>query len=124
MWAFYAGAAVVLLPWIGNLSYALPARHTAPHWDVAWVGFDCAIFIALVLTAYFSFRKSGWVVVAATMAFTLLAIDAWFDIWTSHPGRQLAESVLMAALVELPLAVLSLWLARRAAISLLAKRPS
>jgi hypothetical protein len=41
-------------------------------------------------------------------------VDAWFDILTSSSGAELVVAVAEALLVELPVAALSLALARRA----------
>jgi hypothetical protein len=42
----------------------------------------------------------------------LLVTDAWFDVMTAPSGRDLAEAISMACLVELPLAGTCLWLTR------------
>jgi hypothetical protein len=42
----------------------------------------------------------------------LLLVDAWFDVTTSTPGIELAASLAEALLVELPIAILCLLLAR------------
>ena len=44
---------------------------------------------------------------------TLLVVDAWFDILTSHRGEELAVAITMALVVELPLAALCLVIAWR-----------
>lgn len=106
--------AVVLLPWIVFLGETLPARNTSPHYNLAWVGFDCGLFAALALTAWFAYRRSTWVEVSATAAATLLACDAWFDTTTSRGGMDLVVAVVQAVGIELPLAGLSLWIARHA----------
>ena len=51
---------------------------------------------------------------SATAAAALLAVDAWFDILTSSSHVELAVAIAEAALVELPLAVLLILLARDA----------
>ncbi len=103
-----------LIPWTVNLAYSLPVRHLSHHWDIAWVGFDLMLLGALALTAYFALVKSGWVVLSAMAAATLLIADAWLDIWTSRPGMQMKYAIVIALFVELPLAAASFWLSRRA----------
>jgi uncharacterized membrane protein len=104
--------AILLVPWTLVLAYRLPARHTTDHWDVAWVGLDAAIALALAATAWSIARRSAWALSAAAVAATLLVCDAWFDIvLASGRGEQL-EAVLEAVLVEIPLAIFLILLAR------------
>jgi hypothetical protein len=58
--------------------------------------------------------RSPWLEGAATAAATLLFVDAWFDILTSSSRPELLVAIVEAALVELPLAVLCLLIARSA----------
>ena len=110
----FAGAALLLVPWIVWLSYSLPISHLDLHWNLAWTGFDWAVVCSLALTAYFAWRKSGWVVVAATATATLLLTDAWFDTLAARVGPEYAVSLVSATCAEVPLALLSLWVAYRA----------
>jgi hypothetical protein len=54
-------------------------------------------------------------VASATAA--LLVVDAWFDVLTA-PRHQLLQACVLALLVELPLAVLSLLIAGRAQVQI------
>jgi hypothetical protein len=110
----FAGGALLLVPWIVWLSYSLPISHIDRHWNLAWIGFDCALVCSLALTAYLAWRTSGWVVLAATATATLLLTDAWFDTLTASMGTEYAASLVSAACVEVPLALLSLGVAFRA----------
>ena len=110
----FAGAALLLVPWTVWLSASLPVAHLAHRWNLAWTGFDCALIVALALTAYLTWRQSGWVVLAATAAATLLLTDAWFDTLTARAGLDYAVSLVSAVGIETPLALLSLWVAYRA----------
>ena len=94
------------------LAYRLPARHTTDHWDVAWVGLDAAIAVALALTGWSIARRSAWAPSAAAVAATLLFCDAWFDIVLASGRDEQVEAVLEAALVEIPLAIFLVLLAR------------
>jgi hypothetical protein len=112
--ALYAAAAILLLPWSVLLATRLPARHLSAHWDIAWTGFDIALAATLAAVAVSAWRRSPWLEGAASAAAALLLCDAWFDLLTAATGRELALAAVEAALVELPMAVLCLRLARRA----------
>ena len=107
-------AGIVLVPWILVLVRSLPSTHAAAHWDIAWAGFDLALAFLLLGVAVAAWRRSPWLEGAATAAAALLAVDAWFDILTSSAHVELAIAIAEAALVELPLAVLLVLLARDA----------
>jgi len=104
--------ATVLFPWTLVLAYRLPARHTSDHWDVAWVGFDLVLALSLAATGLTIARRSAWAPSAAAVAATLLFCDAWFDVVlaSGHDGQ--VEAILEAVLVEIPLAIFLVWLAR------------
>ena len=104
-------AGAVLVPWALVLAYRLPAQHTSEHWDVAWVGFDIALAVALAATGWGIARRASWAPSVAMVAATLLLCDAWFDnVLANGPGERL-EAALEAVFVELPLAVFCVWLA-------------
>ena len=109
---FFAAAAFVLVPWIVVLAASLPATDAAPHWNVTWVGFDVVLTLLLISVAAAAWRRSPWLEGAATAAAALLLVDAWFDVTTSAPGFELGASLAEALLVELPVAILCLLLAR------------
>ncbi len=106
-------AAVVMLPWTAYLAVALPHRELDRHYDLAWVGFDCLLVVAFAATAYFAFRLDPRVELPATVAATLLVVDAWFDVTTSSTRRSAGVALLFAVFLELPTAALALYLARR-----------
>jgi hypothetical protein len=107
-------AAFVLLPWVVLLVSVLPSTHRSAHWDVAWGGFDAALALLLLTVAITALRRSPWLEGAATAAATLLFVDAWFDVLTASTGMELVLALVEALLIELPLAVLCLLLARDA----------
>ena len=123
MIGIYAAAAVALLPWSILLAVWLPARHLSAHWDIAWSGFDVALAGTLVAVAVTAWRRSMWLEGAATAAATLLCCDAWFDLLTAATTRELVFAAVEAAFVELPLAFLCLWVARRSNAYWLRSRP-
>jgi hypothetical protein len=98
--------ALALGPWTLYLTYSLPSRHLARHYDLAWVGFDIALLGAFAWTGWFALRMSKWLVPAAAVTGTMLLCDAWFDVVTSSGGGEQVESILEACFAELPLAAL------------------
>ncbi len=104
-------AALALLPSIAAAIELLPNREIARHLRVAWTGLDIFELIALVSTALALHRRSTATIVAATVTGALLICDAWINVIpTSGPVR--VEGLVMA-LIELPLAALSLFIAVR-----------
>jgi uncharacterized membrane protein len=104
--------AALLVPWTLVLAYRLPAEHTSDHWDIAWVGFDVALAAALITTGWAIVRRATWASSAAAVAATLLLCDAWFDNVLANGLAERIEAAVEAAVVELPLALVCLWLAR------------
>jgi hypothetical protein len=122
----FVTAAIVLVPWTLILAYNLPARHTSQHWDVAWVGFDIALALALAATGVAIYKRSPWAQSTAAVAATLLICDAWFDNILANGTGERLEALAEAAFLELPLAILCVWLARdaeRSVEALLASLP-
>ncbi len=108
----FAVVGVGLLPWALWLGYSLPAREVVHHWDLAWAGFDVALGVGLLGTAFA--LVTGRPVVRSLAAATgaLLLTDAWFDIVTSGPGGERWLAIALAVLGEIPLAILCFALAR------------
>jgi hypothetical protein len=105
----FALFSLILVPWTIYLAGSLPSEQVSTHYDAAWAGFDVMLALALAATAYFAFRRPGYLPTAAGATATLLIVDAWFDVLTT-PGVQRIESILLAVLVELPLAAFCVWL--------------
>jgi hypothetical protein len=102
---------VALIPWSIFLGVTLPERAISHRYNIAWAGFDVMLLLALGATGYFALRRSRYLAVAAAAAATLLVVDAWFDCMTaSVHDYQLLESVLMAVILEIPLAIVCAWL--------------
>lgn len=113
MGSVYTVFAVILVPWTIYLSYRLPHHHLEPHYDDAWVGLDIGIMIALLLTGFFASIKSRWAIISAAVVGSFLLVDAWFDVVSSRPGRELNEAIILAVFVELPLSITSFYLSYR-----------
>ncbi|HSW79966.1 MAG TPA: hypothetical protein VLG47_04275 [Candidatus Saccharimonadales bacterium] len=114
MLAAFALVAIALVPWSLWLSYSLPIDHMDHRWNLVWSVFDIAMLASVAMTAYLGYKKSGWVVVAASISGTLLLVDAWFDCVTAMGAWEHFISVTAAAFVEIPLGLLAYWIAYRA----------
>jgi hypothetical protein len=108
----FLAAALVLVPWSGWLVISLPCRYVSRHWGIAWAGFDGGLALALALTGLAALRRADWLDRAAVAAGTLLAADAWFDVLTSRGATAVTVAAIDALAIELPLALLCIWLAR------------
>jgi hypothetical protein len=111
---FFLVVGIGLVLWTIWIAYDLPRRHVARHWDVAWAGFDVMMAALLLVTAYGAARRAVWLQSAAAASATMLVCDAWFDIVTSGRGADLAMSLASGFFIELPLAVICVWVARNA----------
>jgi hypothetical protein len=105
--------ALTLAAWIGVLAVTLPLHYRAGGWSAAWVGFDVVLFLGFAVTAWAAWRRRQVLILCLVVLATLLVCDAWFDITLDFATRGFAFSVLLAVLVELPLAVVALIGARR-----------
>ena len=112
---FLAASALFLVPWSAWLASSLPCRYLSEHWGIAWAGFDIALAAALALTGVAAFRRAPWLDRAAVAAATLLAADAWFDVVTSRGAAAVTLATTEAVALELPVALLCLWLIPRVA---------
>ena len=109
--ALLFAAAVLLIPWAIALGQMLPSRHVADHWDAAWTGFDVILAVSLLATAWSYLRRRDLVKGLAAVSGTLLLCDAWFDLLTSSPGKDLEVAILLAVIGEVPLAIICFLLA-------------
>lgn len=107
----YVVLAIITILWAMYLAVELPREHLSSHWDLAWVGFDVGLGIALATTGWLAVKRSELLVMAATVTATILLVDAWFDIATARGGSQLYQSIALAIFGELPLAIISYRLA-------------
>jgi hypothetical protein len=112
-WAapIFLTVALFLLPWTVWLTWVLPSRHVANHWDIAWAGFDAALAVAVALTGIGVYRRATWLQGAAAAAGAMLLADAWFDITLSSGGASRMAAVAEALVSEIPLALLAFWIA-------------
>ena len=110
--ALAVGATVGFVPWIVYLGFTLPAKVRAQHYDIAWLGFDCAMWTLLAVLAWAVLRRHAATGPVAAMASTMLVVDAWFDIFTSSAQHgEMILAIVLALCGELPLAILCGWIA-------------
>jgi hypothetical protein len=107
----FAVLAVLMVPWPVYLAVSLPSEQRSAHYDLAWAGFDVGLFAVLVWAAWSAATRSRWLAVAASLNAGFLVVDAWFDVVTAPDRRELMMALASAALIELPLAAVSVWLA-------------
>jgi hypothetical protein len=106
----FGALALGTVAWTLFLAATLPNHARTRHYRLAWVGFDVGLAILLVITAYLAWRGVRHVGMSATATATVLVVDAWFDVVTSPRADEMG-AILSAALAELPLAVVCLWIA-------------
>ena len=110
--AFFLGGAVVLIPW-DVLMFSVPQVVNVPkHWVLVWGGFDCFLILGFAVTAFRLMTRSPKGAVTAAMTGTMLLIDAWFDVLTTHRGG-VWVSILMAVFAEIPCALICFYVSRR-----------
>jgi hypothetical protein len=118
----YLVLAAGMLPWLVLLAVVLPDRQVTHNYRLAWVGFDLMLLAALARTAWLAWRRSPYLVNIASVTATMLVIDAWFDITSAATAHQRWFAVATAGFVELPLALFSIRLARRAQTAIANRR--
>ena len=112
---FMTVCCIALAAWIAILILTLPSHFTASHWRAVWVGLDIAELAGFAATAWAAWHQRQIVIFFMIMTGTLLLCDAWFDVALDYGSSGFTESILTAALVELPLAFLLFAAARRLA---------
>lgn len=110
--AFFLGGAVVLIPWIVLMFTVPQVVNVTRRWELVWGGFDCFLVLGFAVTAFRLMTRSPRGAVTAAMTGTMLLIDAWFDVLTTHRGGQVL-SILMAVFAEIPCAVICFYVSRR-----------
>lgn len=109
---FFVGGALVLIPWI-VLMFTVPQLvNVSRRWELVWGGFDCFLVLGFAVTAFRLITRSPRGAVTAAMTGTMLLIDAWFDVLTTHRGSQVV-SILMAVFAEIPCALICFYVSRR-----------
>jgi hypothetical protein len=104
---------LLLLPWTVWLASSLHPHHVTEHWDLAWTGFDLGLVALFAATSLAAYRRSPWLPTLAATTGTLLVVDAWFDIVLESHYDERRNAIMLALLVELPVAVFCYWIAYR-----------
>jgi hypothetical protein len=118
-------AAGLLTCWAIWLGSSLPPDPLTQHWSLiadigldnyslTWVGLDCIEVLGLAACGLLFRQASPSAHTAALLTAPVFAIDAWFDIMTSVSKADLAAAIAMAALGELPAALILGWVAWKA----------
>ena len=108
----FAVLAALMVPWTIYLAVSLPSEQRAAHYDLAWAGFDVGLFPVLAVGRLV--RRDAVAVAGRSpppLNAGFLVVDAWFDVVTAPDRRELVMALASAALIELPLAAVSVWLA-------------
>ena len=107
------GGCIVLAAWIGYLAVSLPTFYRAGSWRGAWVGFDIAELAVFAITGWAAWRRRQILIICLIVLATLLLCDAWFDVVLDTRTAGFLSSLLSALLVEVPIAVIAVFVARR-----------
>jgi hypothetical protein len=129
-WARTTGTGILiaslgLICWIFYLGSTLPNAGPAQDWSTAsltglgtwqltWVGLDVLEVAGLASTGYLLRRSHPQTRTAALLATPLFVVDGWFDVLTASSRSDIALSVVMLGLAELPVAIFLILIARRA----------
>src|SRR5258708_5339191 len=109
-----------LLPWV-DATQCRPAQDWSTAsltglgtWQLTWVGLDVLEVAGLASTGYLLRRSHPQTRTAALLAAPLFVVDGWFDVLTASSRSDVALSVIMLGLAELPVAIFLILMARRA----------
>ena len=104
---------VGLAIWTSLLALKLPRYYRAGDWRGAWVGFDLALLVTFVMTAWAAWRRRQVLIICLVVLATLLCCDAWFDVTLDVRTSGFMLALLSAIFIELPLAAMAIIGARR-----------
>ena len=117
-------AALGLTAWVFYLGAALPNQGPAQDWSttwtgvgtwqLTWAGLDAFEVTGLAATGYLLRRGHRQTRTAALLAAPVFVIDGWFDMLTAASRSDLAVSLAVLAVAELPAALFLLLVARKA----------
>jgi hypothetical protein len=110
-WIFYLGAA---LPNAGPVQDWGTGWAGIGTWQLTWIGLDIFEVAGLASTGYLLRCSHRQTRTAALLAAPIFVIDGWFDMLTAASRSDLATSIAMLAVAELPTAVFLALIARKA----------
>jgi hypothetical protein len=99
------------VPWIVYLGFTLPTRASADDYNLAWLGFDVAMWAVMAVLAYCLIRRRQGAPIFAAVAATMLLVDAWFDAVLASDRGDFMFALTLALVVEIPLAIVCTWIA-------------
>jgi hypothetical protein len=105
--------AIGLVPETIRLANSLPLRHIELHWRLLWTGYDVVMAFVFLISGILLWLRSPWLAITVSAAGTMLLADAWFDVLTARGTRQLATSVLLAVLLEIPMGAICFFISGR-----------
>lgn len=105
-------AGCCILPWIAALALDPPLLVEPSKWNDLWIGVDACEAVGLLSTGLLLRRGDPRMRIAAAATAILLFADACFDLSTATPTER-PLSILMAALAEVPIGALCVFLALR-----------
>jgi hypothetical protein len=105
--------AILLVPWIGVLVIQLGVQAGKRSFNASWVGLDMIEVCCLLAVGALMRRRHRATSPVAAATAAVLCMDAFFDYMSAAPKLAYLVAMLMAVLVELPLAALLGWVAWR-----------
>jgi hypothetical protein len=110
---FVTACCIALAAWIAILSLTLPGHFTSRDWRAVWVGLDIVELAGFAAIAWAAWHQRQIIVFFMLVTGTILICDAWFDLALDYGSSDFLISLGSAVLVELPLAAVLLFAARR-----------
>jgi hypothetical protein len=104
--------AVFLVPWIGVLMAQLHGQAGKRSFASSWIGLEVMEICGLMLTAGLLRRRARAASPVAAATAMLLVADAWFDYMSAAPKLEYVQAMLLAVVIELPLAAILAWASR------------
>jgi hypothetical protein len=101
-----------LIPQIRHLTLSLAPVARANHWRGVWVWLDVTEALVFLATGWFLYSRSVMVIISASVAGSLMWVDAWFDVLTSF-RRNIGTAFNLAVFVEIPLGFFCFYVALR-----------
>jgi hypothetical protein len=110
---FMMACCVALAAWVAILYLTLPGHFTSRDWRAVWVGLDIAELVGFAAIAWAAWHQRQIIIFLMIITGTILICDAWFDLALNYGSGEFLISLGSAVLVELPLAVMLFFAARR-----------
>jgi hypothetical protein len=110
---FMTACCVALAAWVAILYLTLPGHFTSRDWRGVWVGLDIAELVGFAAIAWAGWHQRQIVIFFMIITGTLLICDAWFDLALDYGSSEFLISLGSAVVVELPLAAMLFFAARR-----------